>query len=58
MDLSELLEVVAIEPPVLGNWIKETEERHSEEPIQRRYHSAIIHKSSLFIYGGILKEEP
>lgn len=26
--------------------------------MQRRYHSAVIHKSSIYIYGGLLREQP
>lgn len=54
MDLEEPKEAMALEPLALGKWIKNNEARGQDEPLPRRYHSSVIHKSSIFVYGGIL----
>lgn len=57
MDLEESKEAMALEPLLLGKWLRNNESKGPEEPVPRRYHSAVVHKSSIFIYGGIPSTE-
>jgi len=50
------MQALAIEPPTLGQPVKNSTEQLPEEPSQRSFHSSVIHKSSLYVYGGIVKK--
>lgn len=53
MDLEEAREALALDPLIIGNWVRDKDQRGPDEPTPRRYHSAVVHKSSLFVYGGV-----
>ena len=48
------MEAEDVQSPAFGVCHRESENRQAEEPLQRKFHSAVLHKSSLYVYGGLL----
>ena len=51
------MQALAIESPLFWHWGKDSNQRQTDEPSPRRCHSAVIHKSSLYVYGGLLQDK-
>ena len=57
MIIEEQMSELAISPLQIGSSMRASEESQSEEPSQRKFHSAVIHKNSLYVYGGLISGE-
>lgn len=53
MNLNEKIEALGLESNQYHQVRAQTLQKQVDEPSSRNYHSAIIHKNSLYIYGGI-----